>query len=85
MSRLEDYRARRPYASSRTPLGSDSGILGTESTLGVLSVRDNIPSGLMAHRLDAASVLQLRSDMTAELQDAMAALGRTVATREVSQ
>lgn len=82
LSRIEAYRARRPRASSRTPLGSESSVLGTESTLGVLSVRDEIPSGLMAHRLDVSGVLKLRSDMTGELQAAMEALGRKVAPRE---
>lgn len=84
LSRLEAYRARRPHASNRTPLTSGSGLLGTESTLGVLSVKDEIPSGMMAHRIDSTGVLKLRSDMTAELQHAMEALGRTVAARDAS-
>lgn len=50
----------------------------------MLSVRDEIPSGMMAHSLDSAGVLKLRSDMTAELQQALEALGRTAAARNAS-
>lgn len=82
LARLEEYRARRPRPSSRVPL--EGGLLGTESTLGVLRVRDEVPGGLMAERLDTARVLKLRSDITAELQDAMRELGRRVAERERS-
>ena len=73
---LREYRSRRPSASSCVPLGSSG--RGMESTLGLFSARDEVPSGMMAHRLDEAGVLKLRSDITSELQGALGALGESV-------
>ena len=81
VERLREYRLRRPHASSRVPLGRSGNVVvvgGTESTMGLLSARDEVPSGMMAHRLDEAGVLKLRSDITSELQNALRALGESV-------
>jgi len=79
VERLKEYRFRRPSVSSRVPLGSNGNVVGgTESTMGLLSARDEVPSGMMGHRLDEAGVLKLRSDITSELQNALRALGESV-------
>ena len=42
------YWLRRPSASSRVPLGSSGNVVGgTESMMGLLSARDEVPSGMM--------------------------------------
>jgi len=79
VERLKEYRLRRPPASSRVHLGSNGNVVGgTESTMGLLSARDEVPTGMMAHCLDEAGVLKLRSDITSELQNALRALGESV-------
>jgi hypothetical protein len=79
LDRLKEYRSKIPNTSSHVPLGSGWSVVGgTGSTLELLSVRDEVPSGMMAHRLNEAGVLKLRTDITSELQDALRALGESV-------
>lgn len=84
LERLNEYRLKRPSLSSRIPLGTSGGVaVGTEGTLRL--IRDAVPSGMIAHHLDAAGVLKLRSDLTSELQYALGALGESAQMTEAQK
>lgn len=71
LSRLDHYRQTRPSQSTKTPLG----LAGTEGIGFGPLVRDHVPSGMMAHQRDGERVLELRKQLTAELQTALENLG----------